>query len=228
MHRFARTHQISSTSGLASRMRAKPAIHLCTGDMVGAFIEVAIDFDDRPMSLAQPRSNASSVKPAQWLADRIGDVASLCEITAMTERPIILPIPVACLTDSTTLDACIHAVAQTKLCHQELSLEITDSAFATHDLSARKLIQEFRQRGFRVSIDARKSWTASLSADCWLMIDTLRLRAEHIADEVDLMHRVELAAHAGVAIVAEHPKWRDGEDLAALGIDYGLSPKADA
>lgn len=227
MQHFAHTAEGSSTSTLARRVRTRPAIHLCSGDLVGAFAEFATHFDEGPLFLSQHSKNRDC-DPKQWLAERISDVACLAEVTNTSERPIVLPMPASCLTDTQTVDTCVHAVAQTRLCHQELSFEITDSAFATHALSARKLIQSFRQRGFRVSIDIRKSWIAHLSSDCWLMIDTLRLNANDIWNQPALIKRLEIAASAGVAIVAEKPKWRDGDELAALGIEYGLSLRADA
>jgi len=36
------------------------------------------------------------------------------------------------------------------------------------------------------------------------------------------------AVDAGVSIIADKPKWRDGDYLANMGIEYGVQPRTDA
>lgn len=144
------------------------------------------------------------------------------------ERPLVLPVPASALSDPDMLDACNHAAAQTRLCNQEISFELTDAAITARPENARIFMHTFRRKGFRVSIDARKSWQSNLPAHDWLLIDTLRLHATSLESEPSLESYIGAASQAGVAIVAQAPYWRDGEYLASLGIDYGLSPRTDA
>lgn len=227
MQRFERAHKLEISARRANPLRVNPAVHLCSGDTVGAFVEYAEMFEDRPVFAAR-MAKAASPSAIDWVADRISDLAIYCETTCTTERPLILPVPGICLTETGMIESCVHAAAQTRLCHQELSFEITDTALATSAHKMRPLLQAFRQRGFRVSIDSRRSWSAEISGECWLMIDTLRVRADDIGQDQDLDRRIETAATAGVAIVAEHARWRDGDLLSDRGIDYGLFPRADA
>lgn len=211
-----------------SRLRVNPAVHLCSGDLVGAFVEHAVKFEDTPALSLRPTTLENRPSAAKWVAEKITELATYCDTTGNTERPLILPIPGIALADAETIDAAVHAAGQTRLCHQEISFELTDAALCAAPAYAEAFIKAARKLGFRVSIDARTSHDASLSPTTWLMIDTLRLRTNDLETQPSLDSKVEIAASAGVAIVAENPFWREGEYLARLGIDYGLSPRTDA
>ena len=206
------------------RQRIHPAVHLQTGDLVGAFVELDMAFDDRPVfsEIAPPPS------AARWVTDRLRELRSILTAQNVQERPVILPLPAMALNDPDLPSKCADTLAGTRLCAQEFSFEFTDAAFATCQRDVASTLRAFRQRGFRVSIDARLSCTAELAASNWLMIDTLRIPALSDATDEALLDRVETARTAGVAIVAERPYWRDGDALADLGIEYGLHPRADA
>lgn len=208
-------------------IRLTSAIHLCSGDTVGAFVEHARGFDDKP-SFIRKGLRAAETDATRWVADKIRDIAVLCETLCFADRPLILPIPACALTDAHLLDAVTKSISQTRLCHQEISFELPDAALATAGQHVYDFISTFRKNGFRVSIDARKSWISEFSGHTWLMIDTLRINAAEIDVDSDLEIMIETARSAGVAIVAEKPFWRDGDYLASIGIDYGLKPRADA
>lgn len=216
-----------SPNTVSARIRIKPAMHLCTGDAVGAFAEHARGFEDRP-KFNMGSNTKPQINVLDWISRSIQDLAVICETLAYNERPIILPIPASALSQPGLIEACTQAIAQTRFAHQEISFEIKDCAIASSTYSLQWLITNFRKIGFRVSIDARKSWAATLPAPCWLMIDTLRVFPHQMDTETELEDMIANARAAGVAIVAEKPFWRDGEYLASLGIDYGLSPFADA
>jgi len=227
MHHLFTTPQTSSTKDVTARIRIKPSMHLCSGDAVGAFAEHASAFDERP-KFTHAAHTSEQASPAAWIARSISDLAVICDTLSYNERPIVLPIPACALSQPGLIEACNQAVAQTRFANQEISFEITDAVATTTGVLLQNIITNFRRNGFRVSIDARKSWSARLPATCWLMIDTLRVHPHHIDTEADLEDMIDIARTAGVAIVAQKPHWRDGDYLASLGIDYGLSPRADA
>jgi len=227
MHHLFTTPQTSSAKDVTARIRIKPSMHLCSGDAVGAFAEHARTFDERP-NFTHAAHTANQACPAEWIARSISDLAVICDTLGYNDRPIVLPIPACALSQPGLIEACNHAVAQTRFANQEISFEITDAVATTTGAVLQNIITNFRRNGFRVSIDARKSWSARLPATCWLMIDTLRICPHHIDTEADLEDMIDIARTAGVAIVAQKPRWRDGDYLASLGIDYGLNPYADA
>lgn len=227
MQRSEHTLPSTKTANTTGHLRLRPAIHLRSGDTVGAFTECPRGYDERPVFT----SGLKPTKPAlasEWVANQIAALGALCTLTDCMDRPLILPVPAAAITDPNMVDACVTAAAQTRLCNQELSFEFTDADLSRLGDGLPNFIRIFRQRGFRVSIDARKSWVLDLSAPGWLMIDTMRVRSTDIDDDCDLDEQIETARSAGVAIIAERALWRDGEYLASRGIDYALMPRADA
>lgn len=228
MQRVACNKAEAAKPETAPQLRVHPAIHLCSGDMVGAFAEHAFDFDDSPRFSLGQVDLSSHTTPAKWLAEKILTLASYCDLTGMTERPIILPVPASVLNDESLVETAILAMAQTRLCHQEISFELTDAAIASSADQAEGFIRSCRKRGFRVSIDARTSQSMNMKPNMWLMIDSLRINADSICQEEALDEHIDIASQAGVAIVAQSPQWRECDYLASLGIDYGLHPRADA
>lgn len=224
------TRRIAKTSprpASSVRLRLTPSVHLCSGDAVGAVAEHAFSYDDRPF-LANTHKNRAPVDACAWVGEKIRDLGVICDTLEFTTRPIILPIPARAIEPAKLLDACTHAVAQTHLCPQEISLELPDATLQVSDSYAKRFIDIFRRNGFRVSIDARKSWHAQMPNYYWLMIDTLRIKAGQIDEDQSLQDMIEAARTAGVAIIAEKPLWRQGDRLASLGIDYGTKPRSDA
>lgn len=226
MHHNTQSALKTKQNPRTASVRLKPVIHLCTGDTVGAFVEHAIGFDEKPTFDFVPKTAPPS--PANWVANRILDIASMCDTLCFTDRPIVIPVPGCAINDPDLLKAVIKAIGQTKLCHQEISLELPDAALTTAGEKVYEFVSAFRKYGFRVSIDARISWNANLPGHTWLMIDTLRINADEIDTHSALEVILEIANAAGVAIVAQKPYWRDGDYLASIGIQYGLMPRADA
>ena len=113
------------------QIRAHNCIHLCSGDTVGAIVEYGQNFEDTPIVF--PSGNELiQTSPSDWVGEKILDVAAMCETIECNERPLVMPVPAMVLADPLTLDACIKATAQTRLCHQEISLELTDAAITLH------------------------------------------------------------------------------------------------
>lgn len=212
------------------RNRLLPVMHLGTGDAVLLFAESDKRFEERAVFgravLAAERSETAS--PAHWLADRLETVAQDAH-NRTTERPVIVPMPLAALLHPDTAIACDAAIARTQLCPQEICLDIEDAALAMP--AARNVqdgIEALRRHGFRVSLNASRSWQTALSQSLRFLVDSLRIDARKVDTEPELQDRIDAAACCGMSIIAENAYWRDGEYLADLGIEYGFRLRADS
>ena len=188
--------------------------------------ELPFCFEDGP-SFGPARARQSETNSAKWMADRLGEVASLAYDFRHDQRPIIVPAPVAALSNPDTALACDARVRRSTFCQQEFCLEFTDTAFAGDAVDCTSRVAHLRRHGFRVSVDMRKSWSTPLAAGMRLLIDTLRVDARHLDDE-QLIETCEAAAGAGILVVAEHANWRDANELSRLGISAGIRLRADA
>ena len=210
----------------APAIRFETVMDLATGDALGAAAELPFCFEDGA-SFGPVNTRRSEDNSAKWLADRLGEVASLAYDFRHDQRPIIVPAPVAALSNPDTAVACDVRVRRTTFCQQEFCLEFTDTAFAGDAADCTSRVAHLRRHGFRVSVDMRRSWQTPLAEGMRLLIDTLRVDARHLDDE-NLMETCEAAAAAGILVIAENANWRDANELSRLGISAGTRLRADA
>ena len=210
----------------APAVRFEPVLDLATGDALGMTAELPFCFEDGP-SFGPARTRQSETNSAKWMADRLGEVASVAYEFRQDHRPILVPAPVAALANPDTALACDARVRRSTFCQQEFSLEFTDTAFAGDAVDCTSRVAHLRRHGFRVSVDMRKSWSTPLAAGLRLLIDTLRIDARRL-DSDRLMETCETAAGAGILVIAENANWRDADELARLGISAGVRLRADA
>ncbi|HPE49479.1 MAG TPA: EAL domain-containing protein [Hyphomonas sp.] len=210
----------------APAIRFDPVLDLSTGEAFGMAAELPFCFEEGP-AFGPARARQPEANAAKWLAERIGEIASYAHEFRHDHRPIIVPSPVAALSNPDTALACDMRVRRTSLCQQEFCLEFTDTAFAGDAADCTSRIAHLRRHGFRVSVDMRKSWQTPIAEGMRLLIDTLRVDARKLDDD-DLADACEVAAAAGIMVIAEHASWRDAENLARLGISAAIKPRTDA
>ena len=174
-----------------------------------------------------PAASQSATGPAKWLADRLLEVASAAHTFDNRMRPIIVPAPAAALGDDNTAVGCDAAIRRTTLCQQEISLEFQDSVFADGRTEAIHSVASLRKRGFRVSIDMRKSWQTQLRDGLGLMIDSIRVDARELQINEELMDLCEFASAAGILVIADKANWRDGAFFDSLGVQAGVRMRTD-
>lgn len=208
--------------------RLHPVRELPTGEAVGLILEHRESFADRVrFGPAANQTPAPVSAAATWLSSRIEHAAHSEALSPQQLRPVFVPAPDAALFDSTVPLACATAMAGSPLLPQEICLEFRDSALVTAGSEVETRMRAFRRRGFRVSVDIRSSQSAEMSVALRLMIDTIRVRTEDMHDP-DIAERVHEARRSGICILAEAPRWRDVDELASLGIQFGVSLRADA
>lgn len=208
-------------------LRLKHAVHLGQGETIGVFVEPMFQLDDRPSFGPRQEDTLENDLGARLLG-QIQRLAELCQTNQIEQRPLILPVPASVLETPSLINACLDTLSQTKLCPQELAFEFTDADMVRNTGYDFGLLRALRTRGLRISMDARQSWHCQLQPMSWLMIDTLRVPAHPIGLDETLEDMIAFAVDAGVSIIAEKPRWRDGDALARAGIEFGISPYADA
>ncbi len=220
-------HQSSSS---ASAVRFAPVVHLQTGETVTLIAETEKRFEERAVfgraAITAECSEAASPSPAAWLAAHIELIANDAHRHTV-ERPVMVAAPLAALMHPDIAIACDSAIRRTHLCAQEICIEITDAAMALPATDTQSAIEALRRCGFRVSLDATRSWQTPLSTGMRLLLDSLRIDAQQLEFEPELENRVEAAVSCGMSIIAENAAWRDGDYLASRGIEYGLRPRTD-
>lgn len=209
----------------APAIRFEPVLDLSSGEALGMAAELPFCFEEGPV-FGPARARMPEANPAKWLAERVGEIASYAHEFRHDHRPIIVPAPISSLANPDTALACDARVRRTTLCQQEFCLEFADTAFAGDPADCTSRVAHLRRHGFRVSVDMRKSWATPIAEGMRLLIDTLRVDARHLDDD-RLVEACEVAASAGILVIAENASWRDAAYLSRIGIAAAVKPRAD-
>lgn len=219
-------HQtLSPSKNNLSPIRFTPVLNLQTGKEVTLLAETLKGFEER-VSFGPATQQHRPKSPAAFIADQLLKIARLAHDQSEV-RPVIVPISMAALIHIDTPLACDAAIRRTALCPQEICFEVTDATLALPSPEARKCLADLRKLGFRLSLDATRSWQAALSTDLRILIETLRIDSRYIESEDGLEHRIEAANACGMQIIAERANWRDGDWLSSMGIELAVRPRAD-
>ena len=118
-------------------------------------------------------------------------------------------------------------VKRSNLLPQEIRIDFSDASLAALEDLALDRVDAFRRRGFRIGLDARRSWRTAMGARARETFEAVRLDPMGMQALDIPMSRLEVASAGGVCLIAENVRWRDAEKLAEVGIDFAMSPKAD-
>ena len=88
-------------------------------------------------------------------------------------------------------------------------------------------IEALRRCGFRVSLNASRSWQAPLCYSLRVLLDSMRVDARKIEADDELLDRIDAAACSGMLVIAENAYWRDSDFLNEVGVEYGFRMKTD-
>ena len=208
-------------------LRFKPVMHLSTGETQSVLCQSARRYSDR-VSFGIMFAEDDIDSPAKWLAEHIEEAAHAVNLTEKRARPVIIRAPFAAFAHPDTGIACEAAIKRTRLCPQEVCLDIQDGALSLSPSDAAERVRSFRRRGFRVSLDARKAWNTVLDTPMRLMLDAIHIDAEKLFSCEDLQRKCTIATAAGISVIAERAKWRDADALSTLGVQFAISPRTDA
>lgn len=209
-----------------ARLRFRPVVRLSDGSPFGMHAEADIAFEDT----FQPRHLSDIALPtaAGWLGDIVERACRLAQDTDAGQRPLSILTPMAALADKDAPMAAEAAVARAGALAQEIRLDFCDASVCSLEDLALDRVDAFRRRGFRVGLDARKSWRTPMGARARLTFEAVRLDPSRCEALEIPMTRIEVASADGIALIAENVRWRDAEKLADMGIHFAMSPKADS
>ena len=207
------------------RLRFHPVVRLADGAPFGMHTEPDIAFEDtfHPRHL----SDAAHPSAAAWLGDLIERACRLARDTGATARPLSVSAPMAALADKDSPMAAEAGAARGGLLPQEIRIDFCDASVSALEDLALDRVDAFRRRGFRVGLDARKSWSTPMGARARMTFEAVRLDTSRCEALEIPMTRLEVAAADGIALIAENARWRDADKLAELGVHFATSPKAD-
>lgn len=208
------------------RLRFKPVVRLHDGASFGLQLETDIAFEDtfHPRHLA----GAELPSPAAWLGNLIERAAKLAQDDDYRQRPISISAPMGALADLDTPMACEAGALRSKLLPQEFRIDFCDASICAMEDLALDRLDAIRKRGFRVGLDARRSWRTPMNARARMTFEAVRLDPCGCAASDIPLSRLEAAAADGVALVADNVHWRDADRLAESGIGFALAPKMDS
>ncbi len=227
MQAFTRTFARPTTAPAAPRpMRFARAVHLDTGDPVSLVADLPRQYEERPRF--GPAAPAQPVEtPVDWVARHVEDAAALADLAEDWTRPIHIPTPGVALCHPDLATACEAAVARTRLTPQEVCLQVRDSDLHEDREDAFEGVRRLRSVGFRVAVDARRTWCAPDSEGLRLMLDSALINARDLAHDDDLEAYAQRASGSGMLVIAAGARWRDGDVLAGYGITHALAPRTD-
>lgn len=220
--------QSTGHSAEASRLlRFEPVVHLVTGEVACAAALSARRYEE--LAVFGPSGLVCRTEgPAIWLSDLIEDVALRARVTDMDVRPVHVEAPVAAMMHPDTPAACEAAAARARLLPQEICIEVSDASLSQSKQDVIRSIDNLRRKGFRIGVIATRSWNTPLDTRLRLMLDSVRVDARQLFRDEDLMKRVDAAVACGMAVIADGARYRDGSELAGIGIELGMRPRSDA
>ncbi|MDP3736955.1 MAG: hypothetical protein Q8R02_06175 [Hyphomonadaceae bacterium] len=208
------------------RLRFQPVVRLADGAAFGMHAEADIAFEDtfNPRHL----NDASLPSSAAWLGDLIERAGRLAQDAGTTLRPISITAPLAALADRDGPMAAEAGARRANLLPQEFRIEFSDASVTGLEDLALDRVDAFRRKGFRVGLDARKSWRMPMGARARMSFEAVRVDVSRL-EQLDIpVTRLEDAAADGVALIAENVRWRDADKLAEKGVHFAVSPRADS
>lgn len=207
------------------KLRFHPVVRLADGAAFGMHTEADIAFEDTFQQ--RHLSDAAHPSAAAWLGDLIERAARLAKDTGADLRPLSVSAPMAALADKDSPMAAEAGIARAGLLPQEVRIDFCDASVSALEDLALDRVDAFRRRGFRVGLDARKSWSTPMGARARMTFEAVRLDPNRCEAMEIPMTRLEVASADGIALIAENVRWRDAEKLADLGVHFAMAPKAD-
>jgi hypothetical protein len=207
------------------RLRFRPVVRLADGQAFGMHAEADISFEDtfRPRHL----SDAAHPSAAGWLGDLIERAGRLAPEAGAPHRPLSIAAPMAALADKDAPMAAEAGAARAGILPQEIRVDFCDASVCALEDLALDRVDAFRRKGFRVGLDARKSWRTAMGARARMTFEAVRVDPSRFEILDVPMSRLEVASADGIALIAENVRWRDTDALAELGVGFAMSPRAD-
>jgi len=217
----------SGQKGPALRSRFEVCRRLSDGEPDLALTRVDPLFEEQASPFAPIGPNGFR-SPGEWLCVALRKLITATNSTHSVTRPIHIPMPIAILMDESAARDAKNTVQEEGYCPQEFMLEFQDASLACGDASAMEQFEAFRRSGFRIAMDARKSFATPFCSRLRPAIERIRVNADELMYNDTLQMRADIVACLGGEVIVDRANWRDSETLEKLGATHALKMMADA
>ena len=194
----------------------------------GGVIHETQEVYDARLRFGPVQQTVADTCPADWLAARIKAAAQVAEADAIGARPIHVSAPTTALTHRNTADVCKIALNGMKACSQEICLVFEDAALSSTPAEALRAVREFRRAGYRVGINALRSWQSLRVPALMLMVDCVWINTVHLSIEADLADSVTEFGVAGVQSIGFGGKWSAYGEYEDAGLTHLFKARTDS
>lgn len=210
------------------RSRFETCLRLDDGHAAFPLTRIDPLFEEQAVSFGRSARPMNAASPADWLARAIRRLAEAAQEMELTFRPIHVPMPVAIFTDERGADIAAKEANEAGFCTQEFMLEIQDASLASGEPLAFDRLDTYRQKGFRIALDARRSAATPFSSRIRSAIERLRVNANDLIHDEMLQLRADIVSCIGGEVIVDRANWRQAEELQRCGASHALKLLSDA
>lgn len=207
--------------------RITPFVSLSDYSAGGLIHETALHYDSA-LRFGPVHKTVAESCPATWVAQRLSTALGEARDTASIERPIHIGAPTTALSHRNTAKACQATLSEYNGCTQEVCLIFDDAALATSPRDTITALGALRGAGFRLGINAQRSWLSLKSASALLMVDAVWIGAAHLDLEDGLMSGLQELRDAGIQVICFDAAWSRANEYLAAGVTHVFRAKSDA
>jgi len=194
----------------------------------GGLIQETLDQYDSTLRFGPVSQTVPEISPAKWLATRLKTALELASHAQTTGRPVHVAAPASALHHGKSVDACSNAVEQVRACAQEICLVFEDAALASLPRASLAALARFHEAGFRVGIDARRSWLSLENPSVLLVSEAVWINTAHLECEDRLSGSVRQMADAGIQVIGWGASWSRSGQLVERGVSHLYRARTDA
>lgn len=225
---FPKTKETTGHPSPKIRSRFETCLNLTDG--MPAFPVSRVDplFEEQAVSFGVVANTPASATASAWLFEAIQRLAISASELELAYRPIHVPVPMAIFGDRRAADRAAQAAMSVGFCTQEFILEFQDATLANGEKETFDALDEFRRKGFRIGLDARKSAMTPFSTRIRSAIERLRLTAADLVYDEMLQLRADIVCCIGGEVILDRATWQQTEELMRLGATHSLRLVTDA
>jgi len=194
----------------------------------GGLIHETLDQYDSTLRFGPVSQTAPEISPARWLATRLKTALKLASHAQTPQRPVHIAAPASALHNGKSVEASSSAIEQVQACAQETCIVFEDAALASLPAGSLAALGRFHEAGFRVGIDARRSWLSLEKPSVMPVSEAVWINTDHLDCEDRLSGSVRQMADAGIQVIGWGAAWSQSEPLVKSGVSHLFRARADA
>lgn len=207
--------------------RVQPFVSLRDYSAGGLIHETSYCYDSA-LRFGPVKQTVAADCPAIWLSSRIRDALTEAHGTGSGSRPIHVSAPTTSLAHRNTISACVGTISECHSCTQEICLIFEDAALAMTPRDTIDALRCLRGQGFRIGVNAQRSWLSLNVPALLLMIDSVWVSVAYLNTEKTLQSHLLQLRHAGVQTVGFDASWSSENDYRTRGLTHIFNGRTDA